>query len=491
MIALSKHRSYLWLVAAILILSTFACETITGPSPTDTLPEPIPSATFEPTEVPAEPATSTPLPTESPAPILETETGLSPDGPWWIISAEEGIYAVNADGSGMTQFIGQEIFPTYDSFVDAPSGGRLAFTAWDPNTDQETLYILELPAGEIKEVTSLSSGVGPIYQGDPLFEARQYIASGSNLAWSPDGMHLAFTGFIDGPTLDLYAYSVQDGVLTRLTDGFTAALWPSWASNGTDIYFFGVPGLLTGEGPVAENVWAVAIGGVGGYKLYQASVEDYDTFVGWLDADTLLTQSGIVPSNLRTINLPTGDVTTVWENDFNHFDFDPVSRTFLLGVRSFTAEDNPDLQQGLYIADAWGNPPFRFLQDDPLDILWSEEAGLFFAETEFGIVAVSSVGEFIDLDVPASASGFPIVAPETRELAWRGQNLWVSKLTSGLDDPPRMIHPVSVYYASWGPKGQHLLFVSGLEFYVTQSPDFVPTLVEEKISFNSAVWVWP
>jgi hypothetical protein len=104
---------------------------------------------------------------------------------------------------------------------------------------------------------------------------------------------------------------------------------------------------------------------------------------------------------------------------------------------------------------------------------------------------VAPDGDFIDLDVPQGAEGFPVVSPMGAELAWTGSGLWVGSLTSSLDRPPRQVFGEPVSLATWGPEGDRLLFFSEGRFYVAASPSFEPLLIAEGVSEPWDLgWVW-
>ena len=450
-----------------------------------------PKTTASPTEVElATEATEAPI-----SPSLLTEMPPVPDAvlptddSWWVITAEDGIYAVKPDGSSLKKLSDQIIFPIMmGPFVEgAPSGGHLAFSDFSGVSDN--LYLFSLSSGETKVVASLTSAIGQVAQGHPFFEATMYVVSSESAAWSPDGRHLAFVGLIDGPTTDLYVYSVDDGSITRLTDGNTPTLWPIWSPDGKYIAHHGVPGLLAGDGPDVASLWVARADGSEDRKLFDGG----EMVFGWMESENLIVLSYDFGSvNLRTINVETGSEEVLWKGYFTDAALDAETGTLLLGVDRYAAEKNPDVRQGLYLIQVGGAPSWRIVEDEPREVVWSDEANLFFVKTGGNeILSVSLTGDFINLDVPASSFGFPLVAPGTRELAWTGSELWISKLTSGLDNPPRQIFPKPVFQATWGPQGQHLLFISGGRLYVARSPEFSPVLVGEGLNTDITTWVFP
>jgi hypothetical protein len=476
---LLKDKWRILLGALAIVITAHACGPTTGVTPTDIPPSIPPNVTPKPSAILTETTTSIPA----------SGSRLSSDGPWWVISTEDGIWAVTGDGSELTQIVDQSV-PPMNAFREAPSGGLLAYVTWNPSSEEETLYILKLPDGTITEAASLTAAVGSVFQGDPLFEARTLIASTDSVAWSPDGHRLAFVGFLDGPSPDLYVYATNDGSLTRLTDGTVPVLWPIWSPDGEYILFYGVPGILTGEGPAVGSVWRARADGSEVRNLYDASGEGSEVVVGWVDDKHFVVYSSAwTPVNLRIVDVETGSVDILWEGYFNSVDLDQETGVLLLGLKLSTAERNPDGKQGLYIIQAGGPPPWRMIEDEPYEIVWSMEADLFFAETEFGILAVSSTGDYIDLDRPASSTGFPIVAPGTRELAWTGSELWIGSLISTIENPPRQVFSEPAYCVTWRTQGDRLLFFSKGGLYVSNDPDFDPALLGKGLSCNNAVWV--
>jgi hypothetical protein len=395
-----------------------------------------------------------------------------------VIAAEDGIYTVRSDGSGLRKISEQVVFSFMMGpfFKGTPSGGLLAFSEFDGVSNN--LYLLSPSNGALQVITSLTSAIGQVSQGDPLFEAVTYVVSREGTAWSPDGRQLAFTGFIDDTTMDLYVYSVADGSIVRLTDGSTATYRPVWSPDGTYIAHHGVPGLLTGGGPTVDSLWVARADGSEDRKLLDRGQVEA---VGWMDNENLVLSSyDSGPFNLRVVEVETSSEVVLWKDFFSDVALDPESGVLLLGVDEFAAGKNPDVSQGLYLIEGGGASALPIVEDEPEDIIWSDEAELFFVDTGgIGRLAVSITGNFIDLDVPASTSGFPLVAPEARELVWMGSELWVSKLTSGLDDPPRKVFPEAVHQATWDSEGEYLLFISNASLYVARSPDFSPELVGE------------
>ena len=116
---------------------------------------------------------------------------------------------------------------------------------------------------------------------------------------------------------------------------------------------------------------------------------------------------------------------------------------------------------------------------------------LFLAQTEHGVLAVSSEGDFIDLDVPVGASGFPAVAPAAKLLAWTGSGLWLGSLTDSIDQPPRLVYDQPTSHASWDPEGQVPIFYSDGRLLAAEGPEFAPAVVADGLSNHQPVLIRP
>jgi hypothetical protein len=459
-------------------------------SPPALAPTPEPAASFTPT-----------------APSLE-DAPLSAEGPWLIFTTGQGIWAdaiwaVNPDGTGLTEFTvpGQHISrPRNLAAAVSPSGGYLAFiTASDPNKlTGLTLNLLKLPEGVIKTVTPLSSpetepepGADPAQRPpEPLLALTQE----RSLAWAPDGRSLAFMAAFEGPSSDLYVYSMEAGTVTRLTDGPSQGIRPLWSPDGRFILHFGVNTLGTGAGYDMAGAWAARADDTEVRSLYDPSSSAEEVVLGWTGGDTFAIFSYAFgsggPENLRTVRIETGAVEALWEGAFRDAALDPEGGGILLLVDEDAAGRNDDGAAGLYFLSP-GSDPVRILEDEPSQVIWSQEAQLFFARTEFGIVAVSPGGDWNQLH--DFTGRLPVSSPVDKELAWYGDaGLWVGDLISSLDLPqPEQIFTEPVLHAVWGPSGQNLPFFTEDGLYVLQKPELRPTLVGRGLSALDTIWMAP
>jgi Tol biopolymer transport system component len=106
----------------------------------------------------------------------------------------------------------------------SPNGSKLAFIAQKLAGAASHLSLLDIKSGQISGVSGSENA--------------------SEIAWSPDGLHIAFgrqlpnrkTGLLQ-PLRALYSLTVETGAISKLTDGVS----PSWSPSGEWIAFYGAP----------------------------------------------------------------------------------------------------------------------------------------------------------------------------------------------------------------------------------------------------------
>jgi TolB protein len=189
---------------------------------------------------------------------------------------ELAVFVMNADGSGKRAVTNSET----DGRLDwSPDGRRLAFIDLDENLASQ-VFTIEVDGSNRRQLTSSTDPEldhsEPLWSPDgsrlayvhhrPAFGEEETTtigvvdADGSNprvldlrleetfdLAWSPDGEHIAFTGvpleFDPGPlSVDVFVVSVSDARLTRLTTSLGFDGEPAWSPDGKRIAFQGTLG---------------------------------------------------------------------------------------------------------------------------------------------------------------------------------------------------------------------------------------------------------
>jgi len=379
--------------------------------------------------------------------------------------------------------------PYARQILTAPNGGNVAYLVGE--SFDATLRITILPWHTlITEKPLLSFG------GDPDMEALRAVVEAKSMAFSPDGKSLAFMGAIDGPTSDLYLYSLDTYQTTRLTNGPSQGYQPVWSPDGKYIVHTGVSSFGTGAGSAMTGVWAAFADNSDVKTLYDPSESGSETIIGWVDNQTFIVHSWDMmcgDHNLRTFNIETKESSVLWADSIRAIAYDPSSAVVVLSSNDGMC--SPDSGSGLYLVPTDGNGPWRIVEDTSPQVIWSEDAGLFMVSGNFGsgVLAVDSMGQFIDLDMPPGAQVFPAVAPGSRDLAWTGDGLWIGALLGSIDDPPKKIFAEPVYNVTWTPDSQSVIFFADSGLYIAHQPDYMPILIDPELNNRNGYsdWLFP
>ena len=481
-------RQRVLIVVTLIGLLMISCVFFDRISSTDS---PVTDPVAEEPAVDEEPAEQPPV-EEPPAEILEIpDSPLSYDGPWWIFSTEEGLYALNPDGSGLTQFYFGPTNPPYAQHFEAsPGGGTLAYIMGD--SYNATLHIFDFSS-----YTHISEKELLTFESDPGMDAMRAVVEQPSFAFSPDGSTLAFMGAIEGPTSDLYVFSLDTYQTSRLTDGISQGYQPVWSPDGKYIVHTGVSSFGTGAGAAMSGVWAANASDSDDVKsLYDPSGSGGETIIGWTDDETFLVYSWDAvcgSGNLRTFNFEGKESEIIWADSFRAIDYDPANEVVVLSSNDGMCA--PDGGAGTYLVPTDGKSPLRVLDETPSQLAWSADANLFLASGDFNawFIAIDSNGQFIDLDMPEGAKGDPAVAPGSRDLAWHGDALWVGALLGAIENPPQQIFNEPVYNATWTPDGQAIIFFADSGLYIAQRPDYTPLLIATGLNNRDGYsgWVMP
>jgi hypothetical protein len=288
---------------------------------------------------------------------LSASGGLNAAGPWLLIESQEGLWAANPDGSGLTQLT--EVDYWNGSLQDAvqPGGDQVVFVS--PGTydfHNMTLNLLSLPDGNVTKLTDLTSaqtepsaGSAP---GDPGFEALRAVGEERSYAWSPDGSRLAFVGVMDGPSAEIYLYDTASGDVQRVSQDDAQNYGPAWSPDGSHLIYLGADGFGTGAGFDTTGVWSVRGDGSNVTKLY-APTGGSEAIDGWLDDTTALMHTwtpSCGPQNLRLFDIVSTHRAVLDEGCFTSAASDAWTGAALFsddsGLYLLTAENRTPVQVG-------------------------------------------------------------------------------------------------------------------------------------------------
>jgi hypothetical protein len=502
---------------ALLVLT--AC-TLIGPgippTPAPTiqftlLPASNPTPTSTPTTTPPPPSTSSPIPALQP-----DGRPLSANGPWLLLATAldgrtvDGLWALNADGTGLTQLVGDTIIAGPDEFGAAisPTGRHVAYiTADDTLWHGLTLHLLSLPDGESEVITALTSAQTeppPDTPGvnDPAYAPLHAIAGlGRSLAWSPDGRRLAFVGAHEGPSADLYVYSPDDGSITRLSDEPGQAMHPYWSPDGTAILYASYTSILVGRFAMA-GVWAAAADGSGVTSLYDPNdptPSDEEQFVAWVDDGAFMVYSRDPDCgwrDLRTVDVTTGAARSLWPAYFNRMAFDHETGTVLVSVDPYTVVCNESGTAGIFRLTLTDPTPVPVADFAPTTLARAWD-GMFYAVThEAAVYRITPGGEVSELAAPTAF--VPVISPDRAYWAWTGQTpkfvggLWVGPI----DGEPVPAFEGAVQVAIWSPDGARLFFIGDNALYLLDrgADEYDPQLIAQGVilrDLRGAAWAAP
>ncbi len=227
-------------------------------------------------------------------------------------------------------------------------------------------------------------------------------------------------------------------------------------------------------------------------NLYDLVPSSNEVVLGWSSEDifTVYTESTGDEThyqgakvNLRQVDIRTRTVTSLWEEPFTDAALEPASTNVILLIEGDGG--------GIYQLDTENGTSWRIVEDEAFDLIWSEEAGLFFAVVDSGILAINSQGDFIDLNMPESASTYPVIASEVRTLLWKGSGLWIGSLTNSIDNPPQQIYDKPTDAVTISPDAKHIFFFSEEGLLVAHSPDYKPVLLQAGLVGHQFGWIQP
>jgi hypothetical protein len=465
-------------------------------APTD---QPIPTASV-PTDEPVPTAAS---PTQEGSAIPDRPLG---EGPWLLIEAEDGMWAVNPDGSGLTYLTDEIPISAQDMRESvSPRGGAFALvTTTDPlNMTNLTLKLLHLPDGELEIVTPLTSDEtepGPdALPGSEDYEVVFGLSGMHNLDWSPDGDQLAFMGAMDGPSSDLYVYTLDSGEITRLTDGPSQGIRPTWSPDGAYIVHAGVGSFGTGAGYDVQGIWAAEPDGSSVVTLYPIPEESGDEeILGWVSPRRFLVYTWNVvcgTKNLRVYDIDSGKTVVLWKDFFSNVIFSPQTQTALVNVDEWTVDCNPGGSEGSFLLQPGQAMPLKVLDFGSYWMDWYPSAGVYLVKNEAQMFEVWPDGEVRRL-ADAPGADLPAVSTDGRMWAFAespqgdSPGLWLGEFGNETE----LIFPQASRDVTWAPGGEGFFFFSESGLYFAPAPSFEPVLIGEGlrvVNVEPTVWVFP
>ena len=383
------NKSRIGILLAFLLVLSLACS-LTSPTPASWSRTPTAQARAETSTAVAltqgalrtqAEALVTPTLEATEAPISTPTSGTSVvgEGPWLVYPGGEGgvLLAYNLKEDRTLEI--NLPAPIYaDDLIRglSPDGETLIVRAGSPeNLDELALYQIQLPGGEITQISPLLSLTLQRNivnnTGSNAFEALKAVTREDGLAWSPNNQYLAFNAALDNQSSDLYIFDTMENRVDRLNGLST--------QNGG---LFWTPGSNTlisqefGEFDQDANSWqALYVTGiqVPGYNdqntLYFPSAQSLgEVLLGWINNQTFVsysrTPSGL--ESLRQVNYEKLETIISFEGQFESVCLDPKTKVIALVLGEESAAIN-EMLAGIYLlepestainllrAGEWGN----------------------------------------------------------------------------------------------------------------------------------------
>lgn len=455
------------------------------PPPVITLPE-------GPPVLPKDPSVPAEIP---PANVLSIEGG------WVIIPAEDGIWAMNKDGSGLTLLNPTRMAAPQNLQAGiAPERAELAFFApAAPGAENQlALHLMSLPDGNTRILTPLLSPQNVPSAGtemcDPKFEAARAGQIGNGLAWSPDGQRLAFTAALQGADSDVYIYTPADGSISRVSDEPGQAYDLHWSPDGSHIVYFSASCFGTGAGFNMQGVYALQPGKGSPVLIYQPDRESFgEEFITWLfsgrNAFFTATRSGCPLRDLRLVDMDTHQTHVIFPGCFEDYALGPTSMLAVLTSRDLSSE--PGLS--LFAEPDLDLPPVFIPNDEGRFVEFAPAPALFLLQS-----FVDGYKEVLSFDwngVPGWYQGigeFPVFSVDGNTWLWEmsgkfylGRSEYETPVTL-LDQPARF--PLWYEDLTFGGTFQRALYFSEepSSLYMLSSPGFQPVQLRSGLKPLSA-----
>jgi WD40 repeat protein len=338
-------------VISLMFLALFAGSCIPA-SPTQL-------STVTATKTVAPPATPSPTHTATSTSIHQTQEHLL------VTRDREHWASLNADGSL------QKYIRIPDIAVPSnvsPDGNWLDYESgsYDNEPYDLSLNLLNLDDGTTQFVTNLISpdfpeNIGPIVEsmsqydqslyGDDCagFECRGALVRDELLGtvgisrWSPNGHFLAFAAQIDGPSTDVYIYSMQDKTIRRLTDDLQNVERMEWSPDGKRLlYTNDLPGILHD----GRTFHVVDLEGKTLHLSQEILTKDSQWYMhGWISNNLYLLQA-LYPEpgqwhdrQLVVVNAENEQLTEIWPYPTSDVVVEISNQTIVLSFYQFFFED--------------------------------------------------------------------------------------------------------------------------------------------------------
>jgi hypothetical protein len=321
--------------------------------------------------------TITPSPAPSATPTITPYPSLQTQGPYLLFTRDnKNLTLMDADGGGRRQIRLPDEGYINDELNHSVSGdGRwLAFFTGSTKEPYDlALNIFNLKAETVLPITNL---LAPAYPENLMLTTLNQdfcpaeipdcqagairtdfeTAITRTIAWSPDSKTLAFAAQIDGPSSDVYLYSVEKGSIRRLVDDLENVWSIRWSPDGNKVLYENFQsGIYTfTELYIADP----EVSAVQSPKSFPTPA--FWEIGGWIDNNLLFVYDsgdGGAPHNLRYLNIETGQTNLFWTYETEIFGLYPELHGVMLALPPEVVEYYQiQMEPGTYFFSMEGNP---------------------------------------------------------------------------------------------------------------------------------------
>ncbi len=406
-----QKKVILSVILAILVMACMCSPTSLLATKTPPPDVPTPETAVPPTELSP---TDTETPTAEavlPTTIASGVEGLQPDVPWLIVSADDGLWAANMDGSNLVK-LAEKSYLEIDlqRAISSPAHKIAVLTSAQDYYHKLALQVISLPGGEVIktiDLTTVDTEPGKdSAPGDSNLEAMRAVAEQSSYSWSPDGTKLAFTAALDNPNADIYVYDLESQDIQKVSDDAGQDYWPSWSPDGKSILYFEAEGFGTGAGYAMSGIWLAAADGSNTKKL-STPTSSGEQLLGWRDNDTAVLTSWS-PANgtnqLRLYNIRTQKQTVLVKGAL-------MGAAVATGIEADSGAVMYGSEDGLYVLPPAATASQKLTVEQvssygyPAAIRWQAEGRIFIVHSEGEVVSTFMADGSQRTDPPFNSSG--------------------------------------------------------------------------------------
>lgn len=240
-----------------------------------------------------------------------TQIPLSPTGSWLAFTAENHLFVVNKDGTGLTSLVPEL---SVMMFKRQPQSNTVTAITSKGESQSLAITFIELPSKNIVHEIPLLSFYA---DGKIKLDIGSTGPLGGiqwGIQWSPNGEYLAFMGAIENSQSSLYLYDSKLHVVKKLSENQYQAVNPIWSPDGKWIIFEDVSDFL---GWQTESIWATSVND-GKTKLLYTADQIEQKILGWVGNDNFVVADRSMDGNrnIRMVNVVTGIINDLYSGYF-------------------------------------------------------------------------------------------------------------------------------------------------------------------------------